>query len=280
MNSSLLAFVVLIFLIFGLLLYFWSRNSRTNSNSYIHIFIIFPKLFTIDADELSNAYIEQWGHSISVSKVNSQYKVTNNSSELTLELQDFPLPSSFIEMLTSPFYRLNEDEAIQVKNHKSSINLQVSRTTENQQEQTLFVAQVLLSVLRKEPPVGLVNVAAQYYHPVRRLEAYNSKTSLQPEDMYLLFVSVQQVDNEGSYWFHTHGLEQFGVPNFEIEFSNKDDEEYYQSVIESASVYLIARGDIIKSGSTLSIMGDGINFQATLRKDKEFPTGVLTLSRL
>jgi len=105
------------------------------------------------------------------------------------------------------------------------------------------------------------------------------KKVLQLEDLYLMFVSTQQVDYGTRYWLHTHGLEQFNLPNLEITFQDRDKLGYYQMVLDNMAIYILENGNILKSGETAEIMGDGVNYLITVRKDEEFPTDIVTISR-
>jgi hypothetical protein len=279
MSLSVLVIIVVTCLFLGLFFYFKLKSTQSVSGSYVYISIPFSSSINLETKEIADSFSKQWGYEISFSKSNNGYVISRDKNQLTLELHNERLPKNLVDLLTAPFYGLSEDELQKLRFHKAFISIQGLGQQGNSKEQVLLAAHVMLTLFKEKGAIGFANFAAQSYYPISRFESYLDKAVLQPEELYFLFVSVQQVDGQDSYWYHTHGLEQFGVPNIEINFLDKGDADYYQSVIENTSVYLIAKGDIIKSGNTLELMGDGVVFKATLKRDQEFPTGVLTLTR-
>jgi hypothetical protein len=278
MNLSITIAFIVVCIIVGLFFYPRLKSPQTSPGSFVNIFIPFPQPLSLDTKKISESFSEQWGHGISFKESKNGYVVSESVNQLIIEVHNERLANEFVDILTSPFYGLDNNETQKLKYHNAYINLLGSGKPKENNAYPIFVAQVLLTLLREEGAIGFSNAAAQSYYPVNRFVSFGKKSGLQPEELYLLFVSVQQVNDQDGYWFHTHGLEQFNVPNLEIKFTDKEKSSYYQSVIENTSVYLIINGDIIKSENTLELMGDGVIFKAVLRRDQEFPTGMLTLT--
>ena len=188
------------------------------------------------------------------------------------------MESGMVNIITLPIYGLSENEIMQVKNNQAYINID-SSSKKNANNMVLCAGELLLSLLENDRAFGFVDYASQYYIPKTRLvDSYLVKSSLDLNDLYRLFVSVQEVYDTNGVWMHTHGLEQFGLPNLEISFSNKDELSYFKMVIDSTAIYMLENGNILKPGDSMDL-GDGNVYKISFRKDQDFPTGIITLQK-
>jgi hypothetical protein len=248
--------------------------------SSIDLIIPLSEPFSLDAPALSNSFNSRWGDNISIKKGDGDqsYKISCNGQTFSVNVNNQPLQSSMINIITLPVYGLTEDEIAQIKNTRAYININ-SSSNKNENNMVLFAGKLLISLLYDHRALGFADYAAQYYIPKRRLEnSYMSKSNLDLSDLYKLFVSVQEVYDTNGIWMHTHGLEQFGLPNLEISFSNKDELSYYKVVVDSTAIYMLENGNILKPGDVMDI-GDGKVYKISFRKDQDFPTGIITLQR-
>jgi len=266
------------------------QSQQKPLESYIYLLIPLSEPISFNTDNIVNSFQGQWGYQISCELISdssvsdqasSQYLMSNGKQNLTVSINNLPLPQSSIEMLTNPIFGLRDDEKLELRNHKANISIQYAYGDKNPNERVIFTGQVLLTLLNLDNAIGYLNVAAQSYRSKGQLINRNilGKKVLQLEDLYLMFVSTQQVDYGTSYWLHTHGLEQFNLPNLEITFQDRDKLGYYQMVLDNMAIYIMENGNIFKSGDTAEIMGDGVNYLITVRKDEEFPTDIVTISR-
>jgi hypothetical protein len=73
---------------------------------------------------------------------------------------------------------------------------------------------------------------------------------------------------------HTHGLDQFNVPDLQTRFRDSKQHEYYWELISDASIYTIENGPVLKPGDTAELKGDGVIYEIVSAKiDPDHPFG-------
>jgi hypothetical protein len=255
-------------------------NSMNTKSSSINLIIPLSGTFSLDAPAFSKSFYSRWGDTISIKKANGDqsYTISCKGQTFSVKINNQPLQSSMVDIITLPVYGLTEAEITQTKNNKASINID-SSSTKDAKRMVSCAGELLLLFLDDTRTLGFTDYAAQYYIPRGRLvNSYMSKNTLDLNDLYLLFVSVQEVYDTNGVWMHTHGLEQFGLPNLEISFGKMDELSYYKMVIDSTAIYMLENGNILKPGESMDL-GDGNVYRISFREDQDSPNGIITLQR-
>jgi hypothetical protein len=268
----------------GILFYMASRmgfrEAVTKHRMAGNILIPLSEPIDLKINKLAWSYFLKWSEKVTFIDFQRGYKLTKGELQLSLTVINEPLQRGVVEFLSGPYYDLNEDQKNQLRDHKAHLVIQGIPNKKSSRELVRFLARIMMTLMKEFPvAIGCANASSQSYYPLEKIEPYFTNADFSAEDLYFLFVSVQSVEDQGGFWIHTHGLDQFGVPNLEIFTVDQAQVDYCQSVINNTSVYLIANGDIIRSGNTLEIMGDGVMFKAKLKRKNEFPTGLLHLDR-
>lgn len=266
-----------------------NRTSQAPQVSTVQLYIPFSDVKSLDLKKFSQQFNAQWGYPVDFkpdngdSNENAQqkYLLRGGDYSVTFIYSVEPIHKDFTNLLTNSIYKMTDEERTNLLNHKGYVNISVKSDASNINKQILFAGDVLLSLLNQDKAIGYSDVAAQNFKSKSQIpEAILTKKELSMEDLYLLFVSVQQVQDDKSNWFHTHGLEQFNLPNLEISCRSERDSEYYQMALDSTAVYMLENGNILKSGDIAEILGDGVLFSISGRKDNDSPTGILTLTTI
>jgi Protein of unknown function (DUF4026) C-terminal len=255
-------------------------NSMNTKISSIKLIIPLSEKFSLDASAFNKSFYSRWGEKISIKKDNAEqsFKISCKGQTFSVKINNQPLQSSMVDIITLPAYGLTEAEITQTKNNQASINIDPS-STKDAKRMVLCAGELLLLFLDDTRTLGFTDYAAQSYIPRGRLvNSYLSKKTLDLNDLYLLFVSVQEVYDANGVWMHSHGLEQFGYPNLEISFSKMDELSYYKMVIDSTAIYMLENGNILKPGDSMDL-GDGNVFKISFREDQDSPNGIITLQR-
>lgn len=280
-------FVICCITAFFVIKSFRKRHQQSSSNSFICLYIPQSESIAFNPVEFIKAFQDKWGIKISCNQTDVQtalhdaYIISNHAHHIVFSINNQPLPQDFTKLLINPIYALNQKEIVELENHKANVTIQYQSGKSDPNERVLFTSQVLLTFFEQSNAIGCAIVAAQSYKTKDQLLVGNflQKETLSLEDLFLLLVSIQQVDNEENIWLHTHGLEQFNLPNLEIITQDRENIRYYEMVIGNVAIYMMENENIFKPGDTAELMGDGVIFSISYRTDNEFPTGIVTLSK-
>jgi hypothetical protein len=141
-------------------------------------------------------------------------------------------------------------------------------------ERVRFSVQTLLTVLQHDSAIGYVNVSGQVYRPKIMVEPFFEKSFLEPIDLFLLCANTHLVKNDNKYWMHTHGMEQFGLPDIQVTFTENEPAPYYRELLCDAAIYSIKQGPVLHVGDTAELAVDGVMYKINaVKKDAEHPYG-------
>ena len=86
---------------------------------------------------------------------------------------------------------------------------------------------------------------------------------------------------EGKYWAHSHGMEQFGLPDVECPYHDADRHDYFYQLVGDACLYMIENGPVLSIGDTAELQGDGVIFKVAEGSKEGFGRfGCLRLEQL
>jgi len=168
-----------------------------------------------------------------------------------------------------------------LRNHKAHFRVDYGHGPQDPKERMRFTARLLLALCRLHPVCGYVDSSAQAYRPLARLpDGILANTELTVADLFELFVNVQFVSDKGNVEIHTHGMDQFWLPDVQIICPEKD-RSRDRDVLCNAAIYMIDRGRAMKVGDTSEQAGDGRKFRVeSVKPAREHPFGVYGAIRL
>ncbi len=169
---------------------------------------------------------------------------------------------------------ISEPDVSSLRSHKAYFQVDYIRGPEDPKERMLFTAKLLLTLSKHYPVCGYVDSSAQAYTP---LSSYPSgifdRREITVTDLFRLFVNVQTISNEGETEIHTHGMDQFWLPDIQL-ISPKEDLSRDIDVLRNAAIYMIDKEKAMKIGDTSEMAGDGRLFKAgAVKPDTQHPFG-------
>jgi hypothetical protein len=194
-----------------------------------HIHLILPEsdrnAFT--PTEFVDAFKARWGTTIACEPspqlgggANTDvFLAGDGARKVRLVIERKKLPAELVELLNSAVFSLSEEQADALSRHVGAIRLDYLFGDTPARERVEICAEMLLSLGELRGIIGIVNAAAQSYLPIERVSTdLRSATTLHPDDLCRLFIGSQAVGSDNSFSIHSHGMEQFSLPNFEIPF--------------------------------------------------------------
>ncbi len=271
-----------------------------SSNSSIRILIPLSEKADFKQEAFQNTYQETWGNKVFCEPINNDDRdeVYDNNYILTdslhrnmilLKYSSKPLDSEITKMLANAGKKgftdnkpITNEDTQALQNHQAFIELECNIGQREAIDSLDFTANTLLSVFKVLPAIGYANTIAQSYKPLVRIKEFESRTTLQRADLFLLFVNIQIVSDNTYTDIHTHGMDQFKLPDLQIVFDEKTETNYHYNVLRSAAVYIIENGNILKLGNTWQLSGDNTIFEVVLYKNDKQHFGynrVISLER-
>jgi hypothetical protein len=241
----------------------------------------------LDTATFSRRFREIWGDKIAISEAKSQslgsrkYELGRGSEKLTLTVESNPLPRGLAEVsitaakssaLPNELTSSEEKEFLDNVGHMTMMN-QISQN--NGPAQSAFLSEALITLMKQvDSAVGYNVLSAQMYRTRAWLDSMLSGTpGMDPALMFVLLGNIHAVRN-GKFWIHTHGMEQFGVPDIEVEFDDESKRSYFTELIGDAAMYTAENGPILKVGDTAELAGDGVMYRiGEAVVDPEHPFG-------
>ncbi len=262
------------------------------SNYYIKIILPLSTEISFDNKVFSAEYFNSWNETIFCFPLDKKsgdtsnetifgISDTNQSKILWITYSPQLMKSELTELLVKAAEagfteneKLNDSDKAALLSNKASIELNYMLGDATGKDRTDFTAKSILLLSKLFPVIGYIDVSAQSYRPVSKLKELEGKSKLESTDLFLLFVNVQIVSDVSFIEIHTHGMDQFWLPDIQMIFKDKTDLNYNFDIIRNCAVYLIEKGNILKIGHTAKLAGDGINYEViNVKEDKKHPFG-------
>ena len=183
------------------------------------------------------------------------YLVTDGKSGVVVTVSAQPLPAHLVD-LTARVAKPSSDDRSALLGHKAYIRVDFGAGSGSPVERARFSSQVVLSLLHIPQALGYINVSGQLYHTTKKAEPLRG--SEEDLALFLACVGVQDVIEPGGHWLHTHGMEQFGLPDIEVKFRDEQQRSYYSNLLRNFAAYSMQHGPVLKVGDTAELAGDGV----------------------
>jgi hypothetical protein len=245
------------------------RGKDRLPESHIHLVLLYSAGPAFDPDSYMQACQERWNAKVVCADASelwpsadgrTSYMLTDGTHTARLAVSSEPLEDRLISMLQMGTPYLDERAAAELRDHVAYIVFDYLLGPDNGSERATFAAKALLTLARDLAVVGYVDTSAMLYQTRSQVDALLSAT-LTPDELFLLLGSVHTVGEGAGAWIHTHGMEQFGVPDLQIHLADASDQEYYRDVLINAAIYMIDRGPVLKPGDTAELVGDGVIYR-------------------
>ncbi len=131
---------------------------------------------------------------------------------------------------------------------------------------------VLLTLLEDEKIPGFFNACGESYLSRRLIGDVLKADTLTSDDVCYLFTSFQLIHEENGYSAHTHGMEQFALPDIQMNFEKLEKYSSIRIIMIHVALTMMEEGQALKPGTTFEIRGEGIIYDIkSVSKDKDFP---------
>jgi len=176
---------------------------------------------------------------------------------------------------------ISQPDIALLRDHKAHFQLDYILGPRNPKERMAFCAKLLLTLIKLYPFSGCVNSSAQAYTPLSRIPAHRlEKQDITAIDLFSLFINVHTISDKDNVEIHTHGMDQFWLPDVQI-VSRTGDLSYNYDVLRNAAVYMIEKERAMNPGDTGEPAGDGVVFKAiAIKPDMQHPFGTHGVIRL
>jgi len=275
-----LAFVILVIIVIVLQR---RRGQQSLPDYHIQLCIPFAGPASINVQTIQQQFKQRWKMEVACGQAPqlgsaqdgvTTYLMGNGIHNVRLTVSRNPLPANLVNATIGAAPALTDAEKTAIEKHQGYISLEYLHGPEDPAARVRFAAQTLLTLAQLDGALGYVSVPAMLYRPRIRIDDFLGRTELNSTDLYLLFVNSHSVDDKGTIWLHTHGLEGFDLPDLQVRFSDGSQQRYYWELLSEASVYMIERGPVFKAGDTAELTGDGVIYEIkSVRPDANHPFG-------
>lgn len=131
---------------------------------------------------------------------------------------------------------------------------------------------VVFALLKLPNAIGYLCRSGQFYNPKEKIMPLINQKILKNSTLFFAGVCIQVTqDDSNRMWMHTHGMEQFGIPDIQIKYDDRELKAQYFNLIGNTALYLLDKGPVLKPGHTTELAGDGIIYRikAVTEDDKK-----------
>lgn len=245
-------------------------RGRTVLENSVAMVVPLSQAVAPDEAQVMSRFREKWGRKIGFSENPAwadpathtrKYLLTDGQNTLMVTWVGVPLPQHLLEMTLTNSGHATDEEREALRSHKATISMEYKVGEQPPVERVRFTTMAMLTFLDVCPGIGYVSIAGQCYHPRRLVEPAMKLHALDIPFLYLFTVGLQVVDEGSTHYMHTHGLNQFGIPELQTRFADDSQSAACQSLITGASTYCIERGPVLKPGDSAQLTGDGVIYK-------------------
>lgn len=254
-----------------------SRNEKIQSTDIdidkpTVIVILLSKPITLEKEKFISLYHQEWQSNLllktpRLSKKGIQVCFPSNGTHSAMILN---CPSkSFPEEIISAALQLsnitNPSEIERYKNYTAYVV--VHHYGIKGVDKVRFINRLLHLFATMEESIGFINLSAQLC--VRSRSDYlklSKKADINTGTLFSLFTSIHTEKNK-EIWTHTHGMEQFKLPDIECWYDNEKDGYYFALTIVTMALYMIDNGLVLKVGDTFPGKDEGVIFEIVEAKE-------------
>jgi Domain of unknown function (DUF4261) len=212
----------------------------------------------------------------------TRFLLSEGSEQLGLSINERPIPRNLVETSVEGSRQsalpsqLDDRNVEDYMDNRAHIVIENTVSRQTGRMQSAFAVQILLTILKEaNAAIGYNAISAMMYRAKEPILALlNRNPKFDATMMFNLLGSMHAIRN-GRYWIHTHGMEQFGLPDIEVRFDDEGQRSYFINLLGNAAAYMIHQGRVLKVGDTSEMAGDGVVFRiASAQSDSQHQFGV------
>ncbi|OPZ80963.1 MAG: hypothetical protein BWY76_03186 [bacterium ADurb.Bin429] len=190
------------------------------------------------------------------------YRLSNGEYVLWLTLLDEPLPPGDSAMLDATSPRLTAADRDALASHTATVVLHYPQSHAICPTRGRFMVMALHTLLRDAAVLGYVPTSALRYVSHAAVDRVCAEHDpLSPTALFLLNVNTMREQTaDGRRWLHTHGLEQFGLPELHLFLDDGDDADDAEIILANTAIYCLTNGPVLQPGQIAELDGNGALF--------------------
>lgn len=247
-----------------------AAKARESGQSLIRFCIPLSENTYLDPACLMADFYERWGIKIGCeenadwsnpTQKMRKYLLTDGLNMIIISTYEKPLPPNLRKITAESAPDLTNEQRTAFMEHHGFAAIEYATGPDEPVENVRFTARVLLSMLSAMPGTGYISIPGQVYRPVEKVRQFMREGSVDLPVLFVLAVGLQYVYDQREVWLHTHGMEQFRLPDLEMKFPDKAAARRHQELISNTAVYMMDEGPVMKPGHTCELGDDGIVYQ-------------------
>jgi len=273
-NTSLFFVAVVPIVVAVLLLLLWRGRSTPKSarDTTIDLVILCREAQQMNTTAFARRFQARWNVSLGCAREEGPvpaesgvaYVLSNAHARLHMQINDKPLHEDFTNALAQAFGpsgTLTEEEIAVMREHKAVVSLfSLKNEGESPLESARFVGMVLLTLLESEAMLGYTIRSSYGYWTRQSIGGLNAITKVTGDELFQLLVNLHVVNESLNHkphmWIHTHGMDQFQMPDIEMWLPEGTEVAPALDQITSSAIYMIETGNPFIAGQTFDMEGD------------------------
>ncbi|OGF67154.1 MAG: hypothetical protein A2Y62_08920 [Candidatus Fischerbacteria bacterium RBG_13_37_8] len=251
---------------------------------FIKFLLPLNKITEFDTETFGEAYNKRWNETIvceyiltkkiESAQIHELFVSNKLNSNLLIRMSLDPIDKELCLRLMLSALHLNEKEASKLLKHHGYMEIEYITAVDNIRQRVDFVCKLLLSLLKYTRAPGYMNKSALVYRPASWLKPFHKRKMLSDADLFLLSTTVHLKEKAALYTAHTHGMEQFNLPDILIKYIDYRKTSYYLDAIHNMALYGINKRVTLGPGDTTELCSDGTLFDVLfVEKDPFHPFG-------
>jgi len=236
----------------------------------VHIHLIIPLSSTIqfDAANFEQRYLSRWNSKMICKKAelpteypyrSEKFLFGDGRNQGIITYIDGPMDEGLLGICLNETKLLSPSSTEVLEKHRAHMLVEYLFGGESALERVRCAAKVLLTIIESNQSIGVFNFSGQMFRTKNWINSFfkDSKIldSLEIPALYFLFTGVQ-IEINGQYWVHTHGMEQFELPDMEIRVMSENEINYCKGLLFESICHNIENNGIFKPGDTFEMKGD------------------------
>jgi len=258
------------------------------TESHIHLILPLSGPIRLDPTAFPKRFLERWGFQIACGetpklandRLAHAFLAGDGNRNAVVTTVDQKLPAALTDLLLSPMIPLAPAEADGIRSHRAAARIDYLFGNAPPKQAVELCSQLLLSLFQFGEVQGFANLAAQSYRPRGSIPPeLLSSQPLDPDVLSFLFVSTQAVTEPSSLVVHTHGMEQFALPNLEVPFPAGASIPHAHSTVLAVAADILGRGTAPSPGESFHLQDHPRVLRAvSLKEDPDHPSGLMTFA--
>lgn len=229
----------------------------------VRLVVLASEPLALDCSALAAEFQALWDEPLACtahrpqSDILRDYTLETGGCRFWLTVEQAPLPRGDIAMFETTSSGLSPDDCAALRGHAATATLHYRWDGGDNAPMARQMLKALLALMRHPAAGGYLAVSAVRYVPRAALERICAEHDpLAPVALLLLCTHVMRdTTPDGESWLHSHGLEQFGLPELHVISPAESPED--EELIAHTALYCLTNGCLLQAGQCAELAGGG-----------------------